>query len=169
MPLTYALDGTASIRLETRRGQSIENVQDPEYTAHQREMEERKLIALFPLEVSGSVKRRDASNIYNCHGMTFALRRTAILEERFVQQVLTDDGYREIMRKQAMPGDVVLYYNASGLSHSGIVVFVDHSLKTPLIKVMSKWGRAGEFVHDENVHPYRDVNQVRFFRDYSDA
>lgn len=169
MDQVVRLDGSKVIRLQTRTGTDIPNVQDLEYSVHARRMQEGQLQEVFPLEVSRSDKRREASNLYNCHGMTFAFRRTGITELAWVKVVLRDDGYKEVARDLAKVGDVVLYFEGEVLAHSGIVVGVERLGATRTMSVMSKWGRGGEFIHDLNIHPYRNVTQVRFYRDHSDA
>src|SRR5689334_17975609 len=116
------IGGPRSLQLQTRRGRDIENQQELEYSDWQRKLKDEEIRSSFPLIVAGATLRRASSGLYNCHGMTFAGRRTAITEERVVNTILEDDGYQQIKRKDVMAGDVVLYYEAEGLSHSGVVV-----------------------------------------------
>ena len=163
------LDRSRTLSLQTRLGRDIENVQEMEYTAHQQKMQEGLLRQAQPTVVAASVRRREASSIYNCHGLTFASRRTGITEERVVNMILADDGYREISLKRALPGDIVLYYSEQGLAHSGVVVQVPGTGFLAPVRVVSKWGRGAEYIHDILIHPYPDVTQVKCFRETDNA
>jgi hypothetical protein len=50
---------------------------------------------------------------YNCHGLTFASRRTRIYD---VQQVLAEDAYEHIPLNEVEPGDVIVYFYGKGTS-----------------------------------------------------
>lgn len=94
--------------------------------------------------------RSHASARYNCHGLTFAARRTCIDEATSIARILNDDGYSEVPLAHVLPGDVVLYFSdnfPSTVEHSGIVVALGvPPLNYPM--VISKWGLIGpEVVH----------------------
>ena len=91
-------------------------------------------------------RRTDVSAVYNCHGMTFASRRTRIVSVIDVRRILSDDNYQVVTGNDILPGDIVLYLSVSGdINHSGVVV--EYPLgKTPW--VFSKWGNGGEFIHE---------------------
>src|SRR5687767_9951314 len=57
------------------------------------------------------IRRSEPTPHYNCHGMTFASRRTGVFESRVVQQILNDDCYREVPEASVLPGDVILYFD----------------------------------------------------------
>ncbi len=103
---------------------------------------------------------------YNCHGLTFATRRSAITESASVQSILRDDGYVEVDRKGVVAGDIAMYYEYGDFSHSGIVVEVDHIGTEPVIWVLSKWNRLHEVVHKLHDCPYwgRPDIAIRFWR-----
>jgi hypothetical protein len=164
--LTRSLDGSRSIALQTRKGSDIENRQELDYTPHQRQMAEGQLKEAHPLVVARSTQRRKATNTYNCHGLTFASRRTCIHEERIVNLILSDDGYHPINAQDVLPGDIVLYYerDKQELAHSGVVVGVDSLGRTPVITILSKWGRYGEYLHELRTHPYLSATKHRFMR-----
>jgi hypothetical protein len=93
-----------------------------------------------------------ASTIYNCFGLAFAARRTAIVDETDVQAILTDDKYRDLPwdPNAWMPGDVVLYHTErQELVHAGIVASILKDLQTGdcTVYVISAWGEAGEYYH----------------------
>lgn len=100
---------------------------------------------------------------YNCHGFTFASRRTWIEEVAEVHKILDQDGYREIPLDEALPGDVIVYFAENGdAEHSGIVVAAPEGiLKIPVI--CSKWGGYGEVIHDANYGPY-NTGIWKFYR-----
>jgi hypothetical protein len=103
---------------------------------------------------------------YNCHGLTFAARRTAIIESASIQSILKDDGYIEVDRQDVVAGDIVMYYEFGDFSHSGIVVEVDHIGTEPVIWILSKWAHAHEVIHRLYDCPYwgrPDIN-IRFWR-----
>jgi hypothetical protein len=164
--LIRALDGSRSIALQTRKGSDIENKQNLEYTPHQRDMAEGQLKEAHPLAVAAGTQRRKATNVYNCHGLTFASRRTCILEEKVVNLVLSDDGYHRIPPQDTLPGDIVLYYEREKheLAHSGVVVRAEPLGGTRVITILSKWGRYGEYLHELRSHPYPTATKLYFMR-----
>lgn len=102
--------------------------------------------------------------IYNCHGLTFASRRTQPDEES-LGRVLSEDGYRELGEQdEVRPGDVVLYYDLDGdVTHSGIVVDVRECMSVRVPFVWSKWGHWREVIHNVKYCPY-DAARLRYFR-----
>jgi hypothetical protein len=163
------LDGSVSLLLQTRLENDIENRQEAEYTIHRREMELLKMKTEFPLLVAAATLRREPSNLYNCHGMTFACRRTGIREQAVIKLILSDDGYFHIRPKEALPGDIVLYYEKDEITHSGIVVSEAVLDTEESIKVLSKWGGAGEYIHKVRDVPPIYGSRIRFFREVSRA
>jgi hypothetical protein len=89
---------------------------------------------------------------YNCIGMIFASRR-AWIEIEHIYKILYEDGYRQIVRREIMSGDVVLYKDDNGEpSHVALITMVEFVGETPNILVISKWGKEAEFIHHvENV------------------
>jgi hypothetical protein len=107
--------------------------------------------------------RNNPTDCYNCHGMTFASRRTGIYETPEINKIIADDSYGEISKLDTLPGDIVLYYGLNGdIEHSGIVVQKpDNQLNIPI--VVSKWGMLFEVIHSVYICPY-NVSNVRFYR-----
>jgi hypothetical protein len=100
---------------------------------------------------------------YNCHGMTFAARRTWIDDRRLVPHIIAGDGYAEVDGNSAVPGDIVVYFDERGLAeHSGFVVEAATRQTIRIPKVISKWGKAYEVLHWANRCPY----EIRFLRYY---
>ena len=90
---------------------------------------------------------------YNCHGLTFASRRTCV-DPVEVTKILSDDGYLSVVVPEVpRPGDIIVYFNSrSGdVEHSGHVVSIDKSLG-PII--LSKWGTLREYLHPVMTCPY---------------
>jgi hypothetical protein len=100
------------------------------------------------------------SRKYNCHGLTFASRRTWIDDALEIRKILQDDEYREVGRADVLPGDVVVYYVDGDVEHSGVVV-EKGDIAGPLI--LSKWGFCHEVIHRIPECPY-DARQVVFYR-----
>lgn len=147
----------ASITLQTSKGTAIENCQIKEVSP----FELKQAAAPTGLAIQ---RRCNVDPIYNCHGMTFASRRTGIHDINTITLILRDDAYREVERAHVIPGDVILYYSDEGeLEHSGIVVSVPAQAQFWVPMVCSKWGKHGEFVHPGNSCPYNFAN-IRYYR-----
>jgi hypothetical protein len=130
-----------AIRLETSKRQGIDNHQDAEVTAFDQRWS-RRLPALHP----NAIARTAPSPLFNCHGLTFASRRTRILDWQNILKIIKDDAWQEIEMRDVLPGDVVIYFDDEGdPSHSGIIVEAPGDRLLP--RVCSKWGSAGEFIH----------------------
>jgi hypothetical protein len=107
-----------AVRVETSKKRGIDNHQDAEVTdLHRRWF--RRLSTLHP----NAIARTEPSPLFNCHGLTFASRRTKILDRRNILRILEDDAWREIEMSQSLAGDVVIYFDDEGdPNHSGIIV-----------------------------------------------
>lgn len=147
-----------SIIVETSKGTRIENEQTFEVDGFQlhefyREVKKYTIVA----------KRRDESPLYNCHGLTFASRRTNIYNSCDVQQVLSDDGYIELSTDSVLAGDVIVYFDdkTGEISHSGEVVEIIASNSFNAI-ICSKWGQGFECLHTIHNTPYGNI--VKFYR-----
>ena len=88
-----------------------------------------------------------SSSLYNCVGMVFCSRR-AHVDISHIYDILRHDGYNQILRRQLVAGDLVLYTLGQEPSHIGMVTCIS-ALD---LRVLSKWGRIGEVEHE-----YRDV------------
>ena len=147
-----------SIRLDTALGNPIQNSQIFEISTFER----NQFSSLKKWNQTGTIRTAPTPR-YNCHGMTFASRRTGIAEREVIAQILHEDGYIEVPAAQALPGDVILYFAEDGdAEHSGIVATEpDKDLHVP--KVISKWGKYAEFIHWANQCPY-NFSMARYFR-----
>src|SRR5437667_12124675 len=94
-----------AIRLETSKKRGIDNHQDFEVTQVHRRWFYR-LSTLHP----NAITRTDPSPLFNCHGLTFASRRTKILDRRNILRILEDDAWSEIDIREVLAGDVVIYF-----------------------------------------------------------
>lgn len=149
------------IRVETARGRRIPNSQERAVElSYGARLYASDLIKIHP----GIRPRGESVSVhYNCHGLTFACRRTHIEKSAAIQLIITDDEYQEVPESDTLPGDVVLYSLPSGdVSHSGVVVAAPLSSSEPL--VCSKWGGAGEFVHEARNVPALYGTRLRFLR-----
>lgn len=146
------------IILQTRIRNDIPNSQSHEFGSYEEsqfpELEEKHNRAVF---------REPPNPIYNCHGLTFASRRTGITDNNALKTILHDDGYQEVERADVLPGDIILYYYEDGdVEHSGVVISKPVSqLKIPW--VLSKWGRFKEVVHYANDCPY-EFRNAKYYR-----
>jgi len=108
---------------------------------------------------------------YNCHGLTFASRRTGIPRSSEVQKILAHDGYKLVRQDEAEPGDVVIYRmplsEGGEIHHSGIVVRRAQSGQSVILPdplVLSKWGHCHEVVHDARYCDYAENATIEYFR-----
>ena len=146
------------IALQTRIRHDIPNNQSHEFSAY-----EKRLFPALERRFNKAVFRDPPNPIYNCHGLTFASRRTGITDNEALKTILAEDGYHKVAPKDVLPGDTILYYQEDGdVEHSGIVVSKPESpLNIPW--VLSKWGSFKEVVHHANDCPY-EFRNVEYYR-----
>jgi hypothetical protein len=145
----------SELKLDTRCENQVENEIDrrPIRTGDELLSEDYKK------DYSGGKHRPVApTRKYNCHGLTFASRRTWISKTSEVMKILKDDEYEPIDIKDVLPGDIVVYSRNGDAEHSGIVIKSDF---VPII--LSKWGPAHEVIHRVNDCPY-DSMQIVYYR-----
>lgn len=130
------------IATETAAKWSIPNRQQTDLSGNE------DLIADLFKARHGVVMRTRPNPTYNCHGLTFASRRTCIDDKQSIARILKDDSYREVQLAEVLAGDVVIYFDQSDghACHSGIVVELSITLPRRAL-VVSKWGMNGEFLH----------------------
>lgn len=150
------------LEMMTRKRSHIENVQCHDRIGNF----EKKAVEDIDREYEGRARKRTgATALYNCHGLTFASRRTRILSDETLKQILKEDGYAEVEPKSVIAGDIVLYFNESGgIDHSGMVVcnpMTDLISSQPM--VLSKWGSGPEYVHPALVCPY-PISDIKYYR-----
>lgn len=161
MPILLPYDHLA---LETRNKHTISNNLNRGEPGDGRTLETKKYIDAYR---SATPRTRVPCLKYNCHGLTFAARRTAIENSDEVATILRDDGYEQVTQNQAMPGDIVIWRAAAvgggEIIHSGIVVEVPKDMLVPVPRVVSKWGYAHECIHPVNDTPYSG-STVEYYR-----
>ena len=149
------------IRTQTREKWDIPNSQPTEASSIERVYDNR-LREKFTSP--GTLFRTGVIPVYNCHGLTFAAKRTSVGEASVIRKILDDDKYVKLSDgNQVLPGDIVLYVGDDGdIEHSGLVVErPDPQLKIP--RVLSKWGKGSEVVHWVANCPY-DSGNLEYYR-----
>lgn len=143
-----------SIVTQTSQGTPIPNQQNMNLAGNE-------LALLQHWKAKYSVQlRTQPTGLFNCHGLSFASRRTCISDKSAISQIIKDDGYQQVAPHDVLPGDVILYFVDGGAEHSGIVV--QGGMAPGMMLVLSKWGTNGEFIHGAYNSPYG--TDVRFFR-----
>lgn len=99
------------------------------------------------------------SRKYNCHGLTFASRRTWIWDSAEISKILKDDDYDTVELKDVLPGDIAVYYTDGDAEHSGIVLRIVDLVPS----ILSKWGASHEVIHRVHECPY-DAASVVYYR-----
>jgi hypothetical protein len=149
----------ATIALSTSKNRRIPNQRMPERSP-------QSMYAAKQLHARGSRQLRSLRSTYNCVGMVFANRRTFIEPEE-IPMILQDDEYAEIVRTDdLMPGDVVLYKDpkTDDIKHVGLVLAAEVMFETKRIRVLSQFGRDGEYVHDlDDVPNFYGNMVVKFY------
>jgi len=124
------------------------------------------MYAAKQLHAKSSRQLRTLRSTYNCVGMVFANRRTFIEPEQ-IPMILQDDDYAEVIRtEELMPGDVVLYKdpNSDDVKHVGLVLSAEVMFEAKRIRVLSQFGRDGEYIHDlDDVPEFYGKTVVRFY------
>src|SRR5713101_1823169 len=129
------------LKLGSAAANDITNWQSTESSPHERggftDIERRWGPVLF--------LRCRATARFNCHGLTFAARRTEVSDQATILMILTDDTYHEIPEAGVIPGDTILYFGDDGdVEHSGIVLTRPQDEPFRIPKVLSKWGKWAE-------------------------
>ena len=147
-----------TIRIETSKRRGIVNKQGTDVSKFERNWD-AEISNLFP----NATRRTEVSATYNCHGLTFACRRSRIPSSTSVRCILADDQWDEVTITDVKAGDIVVYVSSDGdVNHSGLVVGKHEDLNLPVI--CSKWGSAGEFVHLLNDCPPIYGPDNKFYR-----
>jgi hypothetical protein len=151
-----------SIVLETSQGTRLDNSRKGEITLWDKSFHD----TLERQYGSSSRERTPPTVTYNCHGLTFAVRRTGIHQEAVLKTVMADDVYVEIERGKVLPGDTIIYYGEDGdIIHSGIVVEEPNADNLWSALVVSKWCKYKELVHHATQCPY-GAGYQKFYRTY---
>ena len=148
------------IELATRKNTHIDNFQCRDELTLLMKKDVEKFEKTYGF---GATRRTDASTLYNCHGLTFACRRAEINDVESLKLILDEDDYAEVDGASVLPGDVMIYFDETGdMLHSAIVVERKVDLLTS-IRVVSKWGKGPEYVHNAYNVPYK-FTDAKYFR-----
>ena len=147
-------DDPNRIELATRKGTPIPNTQIEEYAPFRA----KALIEDLHKQFSQIAELRSVSQIYNCVGLVFGVRRTFISDDD-VEWILDEDGYKRVPDAQVVIGDVIAYRRISEnkIIHVGVVVGTRFDASGLLSRlILSKWGhQGGEYLHlPTSVPPY---------------
>ncbi|MEI9975617.1 MAG: hypothetical protein WDO73_28270 [Ignavibacteriota bacterium] len=81
--------------------------------------------------------------------------------------ILQDDEYTEVTRTDdLMPGDVVLYTDPTTdeIKHVGLVLAAEVMFESKRIRVLSQFGRDGEYIHDlDDVPDFYGKIVIKFY------
>ena len=148
-----------SIELQTYLKNPISNSIDVDSTAAAVNLARQPFLGL----INGHGVRQvgQATGRYNCHGLTFATRRTNIPAAGYegmglIDRILADDQYVLVPEANTHEGDLVIWRNGKDVDHTGIIVLIDQAALLRTVFVWSMWGGLGEFVHRVPLTPYRD-------------
>lgn len=145
---TLTADATQTLALQTRKGGPIINFMNPIEPHDGIHLEVQRLRARYTKATHRNV---GPSARYNCHGLTFAARRTGISDPAQIARILRDDGYEKLSFGTApSPGDIAIYQEDGDIIHSGLVV----ELRGDTPRVLGKWGDCHEVIHDVRDCPY---------------
>jgi hypothetical protein len=145
-------------------GREVPNEQDPDLAPEKA----RQLTESWRRKHPYAILRRPPTGQYNCHGMTLANRRTCVLDAGLVPIILKDDGYREARPLEAEQGDLVLYYDGREVTHTAVILSIERSTELvgeQAVRVISKWGQAGEYVHWKDDVPEVYRGHMAFWTD----
>lgn len=146
--------GSAGIIVQTHKGTSLEN-----YVASEASVQCRKRFeVLCSTHGKNWERRKDACGRYNCAGMIWACRRTALPNPEEWKLILDEDDYRPLRENElCVIGDIVVYFDAgsSEILHIARICQLKqlhdangNKLGTPIPLALSKWdASSGECIH----------------------
>lgn len=153
-------DTERRIALQTRKGRDIPNYVAPDPG----EQAQRKYEALRKRYGLLWKNRKGPCGGYNCYGMVFASRRTAISEDERIPDILEDDGFRCVSEQDARPGDIVFYRDRKyGRFHVALVMRREQGTGSmSALFALSKWNDAfGEDEHNVAHHCWPDDPDIK--------
>jgi len=154
------------LSLQTRKGRDITN----ECNIEESSFFQKNTSNMYRERFSDAIHRpTNPCSTYNCHGLTFASRRTQIWKDNDLEKILEDDGYIEVKIENVSPGDIVIYKAKDNtFIHSGIVLSKDKKEEAILLEprpiILSKWGECHEVIHKDNYCPYVDGTDITYHR-----
>lgn len=159
------------IVLQTRLGNAVDNAQTAEPDAQ----DIRKFEGIFA-EHEWKLRKKPCG-MYNCFGLVWAARRTGIYDQKGIETILLDDGYRELnANEKPLYGDIALYFSPppeAEIWHAGLVCELRSLVNleiAPVPWVLSKLNAVcGEVLHNaRDVHsPFKegDGHRLEFWTD----
>lgn len=167
MANTKKLHLPGTIALCTRMGRDVPNEQVPDPPPHKALATVESHRKKYPF----ALVRRSPTGQYNCHGLTFASRRTSVgldYPDEAWQLFREDDGYRQIEESEVEVGDLVVFHDGRSVSHTGVVVEIERGQRErgilPSIRILSKWGHSAEYCHSARYGPYAD-DRITYWTD----
>ena len=151
------------IELQTRMGNPIDNAQDPPFPLGAR-ARALTLDQAAGQEYPGACRCRPPADHYNCHGLTFANRRTGIWRSDQIRIILADDGLEPVEASELREGDIAVYFEGPEISHTGVVLrVIDNGPEDGRrVWILSKWGILGEYAHFVGEDPYPECTVVYY-------
>ena len=154
---TLGKNSPQELALQTRRGGTIRNWMDPAVPRAGIELQMKQLKKDHYRAIHRNV---GPSAQYNCHGLTFAARRTGISDPAQIHRILDHDGYEKLALTESPEiGDIAIYVEDGDIIHSGIVV--GNRSGSPMI--LGKWGDCHEAIHQPLDCPYNKA-AVTYYR-----
>ena len=154
-----------TVKMETSRYNDIPNSQN-------RRIDQKSIDYEIGLKAKFGLRedfQGSETSVYNCHGLTFASKRTGIFDDAVIEQILRDE-YNEINVANVIIGDIALYFSYNDkkekiFEHSAIVVHIGSlaGLESLGIRVLSKTRFYKEIVHYVQNHPYSGA-EYKFYR-----
>jgi hypothetical protein len=147
-------DTERSIVVQTRTGKPIPN----DIAAEPTERDIRVRAAIREKHGRGWIPRKPECGVYNCAGLTWASRRTAIRADEHWDLIFKEDGYRKFTPSEEppRPGDLVVYREKDiGYLHVGLILACENLGEVITPRLLSKWDDAsGEYFHWVNDTPF---------------
>ena len=151
-------DTRIRLRLDTKERNPIKNEVAPRPNSQAL----RKDASLWQKNADLWQRRAEPRGVYNCAGLVWAARRTAIYADAEWNQILEEDGYRELGGVDDVSiGDIAVYaaMGAGGYLHVGVVIATDEisPMGRPMPRILSKWDdTSGEYLHLVPNVPFED-------------
>jgi hypothetical protein len=144
----FRVDEQSELNLHSRAYRQIPNAPTLEP-----EPDRLELNARFHQDRHANAEIRRIAGFYNCFGLAFGNRRTAIGDmSGELAQIYREDQYRRIRFDELMPGDLVMYVEDGNIEHVAVVLELglwDAANEHRPVKVVSKWGSQNpEFLHE---------------------
>jgi hypothetical protein len=148
------------LELATKQNHHIKNRTGSVGKSQQQMAKFAGLISKF----SSAIMRSENTDMYNCHGMVFACRRTNIDDPAEIKKIIAEDNYVQIKKEDVLPGDIIIYFSDdSDAEHSGIVISKPDNRYFLIPLILSKWGQLEEYIHYANQCPYNFPN-AKYYR-----